>query len=80
MNFIDQCSILPGIHSDHSLLKMSLTVGNNANKGRGFWKFNSSLLHDAAYVTKLKEIITNVSENYSKLTIKYVIRNHETRN
>ena len=70
MNFIDQCSILPGIHSDHSLLKMSLTIGNNANKGRGFWKLNSSLLHDAAYVTKVKEIIINVSENYSTINDK----------
>ena len=73
MNFIDQCSILPGIHSDHSLLKMSLTIGNNANKGRGFWKFNSSLLHDAAYVTKVKEIITNVSENYSTINDKSML-------
>ena len=70
MDFIDQCSILPGIHSDHSLLKMSLTIGNNANKGRGFWKFNPSLLHDAAYVTKVKEIITNVSKNYSTINDK----------
>ena len=70
MNFIEECSILPGIHSDHSLLKMSLTVGNNANKGRGFWKFNSSLLHDAAYITKVKEKITNVSETYSTINDK----------
>ena len=73
MNFIDQCSILPGIYSDHSLFKMSLTIGNNANKGRGFWKFNSSLLHHAAYVTKAKEMITNVSENYSTINDKSML-------
>ena len=46
LNFIDDVNILPGIQSDQSLLRLSLKSGNKHEKGRGFWKFNSSLLHD----------------------------------
>ena len=40
-----------------------LLWGMGYYKVSGFWKFNSSLLN-VAYVTKIKEIINNVSENY----------------
>ena len=38
LNFIEESSILPGIQSDHSLLKLSLISGNKQNRGKGFWK------------------------------------------
>ena len=53
---------MPGIlQSDHSLLKLSLMSGNKQNRGKGFWKFNSSLLHDSVYVENIKNIIQNVA-------------------
>ena len=55
LNFIDDVNILPGIQSDHSSLKLSLKSGNKHEKGRGFWKFNSSLLDDPVYVDKIKK-------------------------
>ena len=61
LNFIEDSSILPGIQSDHSLLKLSIISGNKQNRGKGFWKFNSSLLHDSVYVENIKNIIQNVS-------------------
>ena len=54
LNFIDDVNILPGIQSNHSLLKQSLKSGNKHEKGRGFSKLNSSLLHDPTYVDKIK--------------------------
>ena len=55
LNFIEDVTILPGIQSDHSLLKLSLKSGNKQERWRGFWKFNSSLLHDPIYVDKSKK-------------------------
>ena len=49
-NYVEDSGILPAIQSDHSRITLSLKTGNEATKGRGFWKFNSSLLHDQNYV------------------------------
>ena len=61
LNFIEDSSILPGIQSDHSLLKLSLIFGNKQNRGKGFRKFNSSLLHGSVYVENVKNFIQNVA-------------------
>ena len=34
-------------------------------RGRGFWKFNSSLLHDEIYIDKVKKEISNVINEYT---------------
>ena len=84
LNNISQVDILPGIHSDHSLLKISF-MNNTTNKfGKGFWKFNSSLLHDLEYVKNIKEIIIKCGLKYQHLHdkpliwefIKFEIRNY----
>ena len=36
-----------------------------AVRGRGFWKFNSSLLHDEIYIDKVKKEINNVIDEYT---------------
>jgi hypothetical protein len=47
---------MPGVHSDHSII--SVEIGKNLEtKGKGFWKFNSSLLHHPDYVFEVKNII-----------------------
>ena len=33
--------------------------------GRGFWKFNNSLLHDEIYIDKVKKEINNVINEYT---------------
>ena len=73
LNFIDDVDILPGIQSDHSLLKLSLKTGNKHEKGRGFWKFNSSLLHDPVYVDKIKNVIRETAQNYEGLEDKRML-------
>ena len=67
LNFIDDVDILPGIQSDHSLLNLSLKIDNKHEKGRAFWKFNSSLLHDPVSVDKIKNVIRETAQNYEGL-------------
>ena len=42
-----------GYRSDHSLIGITIDV-TQMERGKGFWKFNSSLLHDAEYVTLVR--------------------------
>ena len=70
LNFIENVNILPGVLSDHSLLKLALKSGNDQIKGRGFWKFNSSLLHDSIYVNNIKGVIDNTKSIHCNLVDK----------
>ena len=45
-----ESDIKPGIKSDHSLLKLKFKFTDEHVRGKGFWKFNSSLLYDKDYV------------------------------
>ena len=74
LNSLAKVDILPGIHSDHSLIKLSLN--NSATQhtpGKGFWKFNSSLLADSIYVEKIKEIIESCHTSYGTIEDKRVV-------
>ena len=33
-------------------------------RGKGFWKFNTSLLQDKSYVKKVKYVIQNLKRDY----------------
>ena len=44
LDYVDECNILPGNHTDHSPLRLSLKIGNTSDNGRRFWKFSASLL------------------------------------
>ena len=63
LDFVNFSDIKPGIFSDHSLIRLSLRSGNNASRGRGFWKFSSSLLHDIEYVNQLLTCAANGYQN-----------------
>ncbi len=39
LNEIQSYKILPGLHSDHSILKIELGI-SESTRGKGFWKFN----------------------------------------
>jgi exonuclease III len=56
LNTITDYKILPGLHSDHSILKITLQ-SDFTTRGRGYWKFNSILLHDPEYVSNIKKLI-----------------------
>ena len=41
---IKRSEILPAIAPDHNAISISLTLPNKCPRGRGFWKFNNTLL------------------------------------
>ena len=59
----DTC-IIPGYRSDHSGILFDLTLNEN-ERGRGYWKFNNSLLKDQNYIKLVKDTISEVIQTYS---------------
>ncbi len=55
--FFNNSVIKPGLCTDHSQISLTLSM-QNTTRDHGFWKFNSSLLHDTDYVNLVKELIT----------------------
>jgi len=49
--YISSVNTSPCSISDHDFLYMDLNLPNNSNYGRGYWKFNNSLLLDSTFCT-----------------------------
>ena len=64
MNIIEKPDILPGYRTDHAIITIELRL-SNFEKGKGFWKFNNSLLKDKTYIKKVKEIISETICTYA---------------
>ncbi len=62
---LQSVDIKPGIKSDHSILNITFKMQNSVQRGRGFWKFNSSLLCDTGYIKKIKQILDDCSNRYN---------------
>ncbi len=62
LNEIQLYKTLPGLYSDHSILKIEIGI-SESTRGKGFWKFNNLLLHDDNYVKELKRLLKNVKMN-----------------
>jgi hypothetical protein len=52
-----------GYKSDHSLCHIRISF-DEKQRGRGTWKFNSSLLHDKEYINLVKRSIKEVIDEY----------------
>jgi len=72
LNNLTEYKIMPGLHSDHSILKINLGH-NNLNRGRGYWKFNNNLLHDLEYVSQIKKFIKESKLEYENLSDKGLV-------
>ena len=57
-------SISHGYRTDHSLLNLEINPFIS-KRGKGFWKFNTSLLHDTAYIQLVKQVIEMTVCDYS---------------
>ena len=64
---IKDIKIKPSIKTDHSLLEIKLTFGNEQKRGPGFWKFNSALLRDEVYIDMIREWIEQYKVQYAEL-------------
>ena len=54
---VDNCKIYPGLKSDHSVVSLIMNIAGSTERGRGFFKFNNSLLQDKSYVDLIKDTI-----------------------
>lgn len=63
MSRIENCSIKPGYRTDHSMITLDIKL-NDFIKGKGFWKFNNSVLKEQDYITVVKETIKNTKLQY----------------
>ena len=55
--------IAPGYKTDHSIILLEIALHQNP-RGRGFWKFNSSLLTDEQYLESIKTVIQQTKTEY----------------
>ena len=62
-NNIEKTEIRPGYRSDHSIVELQLNF-NSHERGRGIWKFNSSLLKDEKYTETIKKCINETKNQY----------------
>ena len=56
--------ILPGYKTDHSLIYLTLNY-TEQDKGKGLFKFNSSLLRDECYSEMVRRVIRNTIIDYA---------------
>ena len=70
---LDDCQIVPGYRSDHSGVLLKLDFFEQA-RGKGYWKFNNSLLKDKKYTKIVKDTIDEVVSLHLKET-KFVNEN-----
>lgn len=61
--YVINSSIIPGYRTDHSAILLKLKLQNN-ERGKGYWKFNNSLLKDKEYIKLVKETINEVKNTY----------------
>ncbi len=73
LNELLSFKITPGLHSDHSILNITFGSISN-NRGKGLWKFNTTLLHDEKYVSQVKKkIISDCETEYTKIEDKGLV-------
>ena len=63
---VESSDILHGYRTDHSLIDIKLTFGDH-KKGKGFWKFNNSLLKDRHLIEVIKKEIKNTKQQYADI-------------
>ena len=62
---MEYTKIIPGYRTDHSAIVFSCSA-SPANRGKGYWKFNSKLLRDSNYIDIVKTCNRDtLSEYYS---------------
>ncbi len=72
LNTIKNVEIKPGFHSDHSLICIRFLDGTKENVGKGFWKFNSSLLHESEYVNSIKQLLAESTQKFKHIEDKRI--------
>ena len=61
---VKSCENLCPLRSDHSPIKLKLQTDSADYRGRGYWKFNCSLLENNQYVSDIKNKISELISTF----------------
>ena len=70
---LNSVEIFPGIKSDHSIVTLKFKTQDEQQRGRGFWKFNASLLKDLVYIQRIKNVILESKRKYNAIENKSLL-------
>ena len=62
---VQTIEIIPSVQSDHSTSKLNFCNVQNEARGRGYWKFNNSLIQNKEFVEAMKNAIPNFLKSAS---------------
>ena len=62
--YVTAANIISGYRTDHSAITLKLKLHKN-ERGKGYWKFNNSLLKDKQFVEETKQVIDEVKRTYA---------------
>ena len=80
--FVTMTEILTPISTDHSSVLLSLSKEKSCLRGKGIWKFNSSLSKDQNYITEIKKMIRSfctANKTLSNRQLKWELLKYEVR-
>ena len=73
--------VLASLLTDHSPISFSYCKNEESNRGRGFWKFNNSLIENKEYVQQMKDTLNEIfNENILHDQIKWEYFKYKIRN
>ena len=65
-NKVKSVKYQPGYKTDHALISINIKIDEN-QRGPGYWKFNSKLLRDKAFVEQCNHVFDTANEKYKEL-------------
>ena len=80
--FVTMTEILTPVSTDHLPVLFSLSKEKTTIRAKGFWEFNSSLTKDQNYITEIKKLIRNFSNENESLfnhQLKWKLVKYEVR-
>ena len=66
-DLVEYVNIIPSVQSDHSALKLKLSLLSERERGQSHWKFNNSLTSDNTFVCMMKEEIPKIYQDSLQL-------------
>ena len=80
MQMVTKAEILPGFRTDHSIVLVRIHF-EFAARGPGYWKMNTSLLHNRDFVDRINKLLdVQLGMEYGKISDKWEMVKLEIRN
>ena len=68
LNRVNSCIVQTALYTDHDLVRFTLQLTEDSDRGPGYWKFNSSFISNIEYVAK---VIETIQESFD--TVKHYV-------